>query len=108
MILLEREQKTPPQFMDLKLRPPDGVIREQGYKAVDVVIRMSKGRRREAPSRTPGAGNAARISVCNGADQRWRHTERPQVAGRARPPSSTTRKTIPQFDCGRRHYTHDQ
>ena len=42
--------------MDLKLRPPDGVVREQGgeyCKAVGVVVRKSKGK--EAPSRTPGA-----------------------------------------------------
>ena len=39
--------------MYLKLRPPDGVVREQGCKAVGVILRRSI--RMEAPSRTPGA-----------------------------------------------------
>ena len=42
--------------MDLELRPPGGVVREQSgayCKAVGVVVRKSKGK--EAPSRTPGA-----------------------------------------------------
>ena len=69
--------------MDLKLRPPGGVVREQGgeyCKAVGVVVRKSKGK--EAPSRTPGA-EMLPVMVCA--------RNRPALATHVVPPGSGLR-----------------